>query len=266
MKLGLIQTNTQSDIAANLAFIEAGISRLAEAGAELVLLPETFTYLGSDEDMRASAEPLAGPSLSRLRQLAREKGLFLHCGSILERRDDQIYNTSVVYDRNGNELGKYSKLHLFDIETPGGVVYKESAFVTPGDEPVVIEINGRKVGLAICYDLRFPELFRNLSARGAELVLMPAVFTLMTGKDHWEVLLRARAIENLCYVAAANNWGSCPPKHPSWGHSMVVNPWGTVIAQAADCATTLIAELDFDLLAAVRQKLPALHHRRRDIL
>jgi len=265
MKIGIIQMNTKSDKSRNLQVAEAGIDRLVEQGADLITLPETFNYLGPDDELAVNAEPIDGPSLSRLQQKARDKGVFIHCGSILEKRNDQIFNTTVVFDRAGKKVAQYSKIHLFDIEIPGGIVYRESDVVTPGQEVVTFDCEGVSVGLSICYDLRFPELYRKLSDSGASLILVPAVFTLMTGKDHWEPLIRARAIENLCYVVAPGNWGICPPKYHSWGRSMVVNPWGTVLAQAADCETTLAVELDFALMASIREKLPALTHRRRDL-
>lgn len=265
MKVGIVQMNTQSDKARNLQVAESGIDRLAKEGADLIVLPETFNYLGPDKDLAVNAEPLDGPSLARLKKKAKDKGIFIHCGSILEQRSGQIFNTSVVLDREGKTVAQYSKIHLFDIEIPGGIVYKESDVVTPGRDIVTFDCEGVTVGLSICYDIRFPELYRKLADRGASLFIIPAVFTLMTGKDHWEPLIRARAIENLCYVAAAGNWGICPPKYHSWGHSMVVNPWGTILAQAPDCETNFAVELDFALLDSIRQKLPALTHRRRDL-
>jgi len=265
MRIGLVQMNIGQEKEVNLAFAEAAIDRLASERADLICLPETFNYLAGEEEMRENAEPLDGPSLSRLREKARERGVNVHCGSILERRGTEVYNTSVVFDRRGEQIAAYSKIHLFDVEISGGVVYRESDVVSPGSKVAVFDCEGVSVGLSICYDLRFPELYRSLADRGAPLVLVPAVFTLMTGKDHWEVLVRARAIENQCYVAAIGNWGWCPPKYTSWGHSMVVNPWGTILVQAADCATTLCCELDMDLLRAVREKLPALRHRKGDL-
>jgi predicted amidohydrolase len=265
MKIGIIQMNTKSDKSRNLQVAEAGIDRLVEQGVDLITLPETFNYLGPDDELAVNAEPIDGPSLSRLQQRAQDKGVFIHCGSILEKRNDQIFNTTVVFDRTGEKVAQYSKIHLFDIEIPGGIVYRESDVVTPGQKVVTFDCDGVTVGLSICYDLRFPELYRKLSDSGAWLMLVPAVFTLMTGKDHWEPLIRARAIENLCYVAASGNWGICPPKYHSWGRSMVVNPWGTVLAQAPDCETTFAVELDFALMASIREKLPALTHRRRDL-
>lgn len=265
MKIGLVQMNICQDKAANLAFIDEAVKKLARGQADLVCLPEMFNYLGSDEEMRQQAEALSGPSLTFLRQLAVRYGIFVHGGSILERHGERIYNTTVVFGRQGDQVALYRKLHLFDVEVPGGTTYRESAVVTPGREICTFECEGITVGLAICYDLRFPELFRELAARGAEVVLLPAVFNLMTGKDHWEVLVRARAIENQCYVAAIGNWGWCPPKYSSWGRSMVVNPWGTIMVQAPDQATTVSCELDFSLLREIRAALPALRHRRHDL-
>jgi predicted amidohydrolase len=265
MKIGIIQMNTQGDKSRNLQFAEAGIDKLAKEGADLITMPEMFNYLGPDEQMLANAEPIDGPSLMRLQKKAKENSVFVHCGSILEQREERSFNTSVVFDRSGEKVAQYSKIHLFDIEIPGGIVYKESDVVTPGQEIVTFDCEGVTVGLSICYDIRFPELYRELAERGASLILIPAVFTLMTGKDHWEPLIKARAIENLCYVAASGNWGMCPPKYNSYGHSMVVNPWGTMLAQAADCETTIAADLDFELMHSIREKLPALKHRRHDL-
>ncbi|SHO49803.1 carbon-nitrogen hydrolase family protein [Desulfopila aestuarii] len=265
MKIGLVQTNIQNDTSKNLAFVEKSIDKLADQGADLITLPETFAFLGSDQEMKDHAESIDGPTLTRLQKKARDKAVFIHCGSIFEKRGDKIFNTSVVFNRQGEQVASYSKIHLFDIEIASGIIYRESDVVTAGNDVVTFNCEGVIVGLSICYDIRFPELYRKLVEMGASLILAPAVFTLMTGKDHWEPLLKARAIENLCYIAAAGNWGICPPKYNSWGHSMVINPWGTVLVQAADCATTIITELDFAFMDSIREKLPALQHRRRDI-
>lgn len=265
MNIGIIQTDTQNNKAKNLEFIETSILKLSAQGADLITLPEMFPFLGPDEEMLANAEPIDGPTLSRLKELARSNQVYIHCGSIAEKRGDKLYNTTVVYDRNGEQVAQYSKIHLFDIEIPGGIVYKESDVITAGDKVVTFDCDGTTVGLSICYDMRFPELYRKLSDMGAALILVPAVFTLMTGKDHWEPVLRTRAIENLCYVVAANNWGICPPKYNSYGHSLVINPWGNITNLANDGPTTILAELDFDFMNSVREKLPALNHRRRDI-
>ncbi len=265
MKIGLGQMNTQDNKEKNVKAAEAAIDRLAAQGVDLVVLPEMFHFLGTDEEKITHAEPVPGPSIDRLQRKAKEKRIFLHCGSILERDGDKIYNTSVVFNRNGERVAFYRKIHLFDVEIPGGIVYKESAVVTPGKEIVTFDCEGTTVGLSICYDLRFPELYRRLADRGVSLILIPAAFTLMTGKDHWEALVRARAIENVCYVAACGQWGFHPVNNQCYGHSMVVNPWGAVIAQARDGEATVLAELDFGYMHSVREKLPALQHRRKDI-
>lgn len=265
MKIGLCQMNTQDNKEKNLENAEAYINKLADQGADLVVLPEMFNFLGPDEEKVKNAETIPGNTIDRMKQKAKEKKIFLHCGSILEKKSDKIYNTSVVFDRRGEQIAIYRKIHLFDVEIPGGIVYKESSIVTPGNEIVTFECEGIIVGLSICYDLRFPELYRRLSDEGASLILVPAAFTLMTGKDHWEPLVRARAIENLCYIAACAQWGFHPVNNQCYGHSMVVNPWGTIIAQARDGETTLLAEIDFEYMKSVREKLPALQHRRRDL-
>ena len=265
MKIGLAQLNSRDDKERNLAAAEAAIDRLAAQGADLIMLPEMVNFLGSDLDNARAAEPIPGPSTDRLRAKAREHGVFLHGGSIIESRDGRLYNTSVVFDRTGAEVACYSKIHLFDVELPDGKVYKESAAITPGAEVATFECEGLTAGLAICYDLRFPELFRALADRGAHLLLVTAAFTLTTGKDQWEPLLRTRAIENGCYVAACGQWGASPPNNQCYGHSMVVDPWGMIAAQCHEGAGTLVAELDVEYLHAVRARLPVLRHRRKDL-
>lgn len=265
MKIGLVQMNTQNDKAKNQKAAEAAIDRLADQGADLVMLPEMYNFLGLDEEKLANAEPIPGPSIDLLQRRAKEKRIFLHCGSILEKDGDKIYNATVVFNRKGERVAFYRKIHLFDVEIPGGIIYKESAVVTPGKEVVTFDWEGITVGLSICYDLRFPELYRKLADRGSSLILIPAAFTLMTGKDHWEPLIKARAIENVCYVAACGQWGFHPLNNQCYGHSMVVNPWGTVISQGRDGETVVLADLDFEYMHSVREKLPALSHRRKDL-
>jgi nitrilase len=265
MKIGLVQMNTQNDKLKNQEAAEAAVDRLADQGADLVMLPEMYNFLGPDEEKLAHAETIPGPGIDRLQLRAREKGVFLHCGSLLERNGDTLYNATVVFNRKGERVAGYRKIHLFDVEIPGGIVYRESAVVSPGEDVVTFDCEGITVGLSICYDLRFPELYRKLADRGSALILIPAAFTLMTGKDHWEPLIKARAIENVCYVAACGQWGFHPPNNQCYGHSMVVNPWGTIIAQARDGETDVMVELDFNYMNSVREKLPALNHRRRDL-
>jgi nitrilase len=265
MKIGLVQMNSGQDKAANLAAAGEGIDKLARQGVDLVLLPEMFNHLGSDEQNAAAAEEIPGPSSEWAQRQAKQRGIFVHCGSIIERRVDGNYNTSVVYDRSGDEVVRYSKLHLFDIVLPDGSRYLESEAITAGDRIAAFDCEGVVMGLAICYDLRFPELFRALAEAEAEVFLLPAAFTVPTGMYHWEPLIRARAIENGCYMAAAGQWGQWARGKQCYGHSMVVDPWGAVIAQCREGVDTLAVVLDMDYLRSVRERMPVLRHRRRDL-
>jgi nitrilase len=265
MKIGLVQMNSRQDKATNLAAAEEGIEKLAAHGVDLVMLPEMFNHLGGDPENAAAAEEIPGPSTEWAQRQARDRGIFLHLGSIIERRAEGNFNTSLVYDRSGNEVARYSKLHLFDIVLPDGSEYLESDAVTPGDRISVFDCEGAIAGLAICYDLRVPELFRTLAEAGAELFLLPAAFTVPTGMYHWEPLIRARAIENGCYMAACGQWGSWARGKQCYGHSLVADPWGTVIAQCREGVDTLAVELDLAYLRSVRQRMPVLKHRRRDL-
>ena len=265
MKVGLAQLNSRQNKAANLVAAGQAVDRLAGQGADLVLLPEMFNFHGLDDANAASAETIPGPSTEWASAKAREHGIFLHCGSLIERRGDALLNTSVVFDRAGTEIARYSKIHLFDVRTPDGLVYAESDRLTAGNEVVVADCEGITIGLAICYDLRFPQLFHALADRGAHLLLLPAAFTVPTGISHWEPLLRARAIENGCYVAACGQWGLYARGRQNYGHSMVVDPWGVVVAQCREGVDTISVELDIDYLRSVRERMPVQRHRRRDL-
>jgi deaminated glutathione amidase len=223
--------------------------------------------LGRPEAMRAAAEPLDGRAITWARQTARELSIDLIAGSIVERVADQAKtsNTSVHIDRDGEIAAVYRKIHMFDVEVDG-VTYKESANEQAGDAPVVSELaNGRSVGMTVCYDLRFPELYQALSAHGSEVISVPAAFTLATTRDHWEILLRARAIENQSFVVAANQIGTDGAGNRAGGRSMIVDPWGLVLATAPDTEAAIVAELDFDQLADIRRRLPSLRHRRAEV-
>ncbi len=270
LRVAAIQLNSRDDKAANLAAAEAAIARAAEGGAELVALPELWTYLGPDDGHAANAEPIPGPVTERLAALARRHHVILHGGSFLEvdrsSGGERIYNTAVLFDRQGHLVARYRKLHLFDAEpTADARAYRESATTTAGDEIVVADVEGLRLGLAICYDLRFPELFRALVLGGAEIIILPSAFTLETGRDHWEVLIRARAIENGCYVIAPAQFGPRPPGRVTYGRSLVVDPWGTVLAQAPDGTGIVRADLDLDRVREVRHRLPSLAHRRPEV-
>ncbi len=266
MRIGLAQMNSQDDKSANLAAAAGLIDRLAAKGAELIMLPEYFTFLGPPEEKRRQAEPMDGPSLSLIRRKAVEHRVHLHAGSFLERDGAEVYNTTAVFDPRGELIAKYRKIFLFDVETPGGFVYKESDTIAAGDEVVTFTAAGLTFGLSVCYDLRFPELFRRLMKRGVQVILLPAAFTLDTGRDHWALLLKARAVENLCWVAAAAQWGPHPPNFTCYGRSMVINPWGLVVAQAPDGVVPLTADIDLEVLDDLRASFPALKHVREDIL
>ncbi len=265
MKIGLAQLNSRQDKSGNLAAAGEAIDHLAQQGADLVVLPEMFNFHGDDGDYTDTAETIPGPSSCWAAERARKHGVWLHCGSLAERRGEHIYNTSVVFDRTGVEIARYSKLHLFDVVLPDGLEYFESKVITAGNEIVVCDCEGIKLGLAICYDLRFPQLFHMLADHGAQVFILPAAFTVATGVSHWEPLLRARAIENGCYVAACGQWGWYTADRQNFGHSMVVDPWGTVIAQCREGLSTVIVELDMDYLEEVRLRMPVRRHRRRDL-
>lgn len=267
LRVACVQLTAGSDKAANLEKAERLVARAVELGAELVALPEKWNLVGDLEALHAGAETLEqGESVGAMSTWAKRHGIVLVGGSIVERRAgrEKLSNTSVVFDAGGRLVASYRKIHLFDVEV-GGHVYRESEAEEPGDEVVVVEAGGWKIGLTVCYDLRFPELFRLLALAGAELVTVPANFTQRTGMDHWQVLLRARAIENAFFVAAPGQIGEPMPGRPSYGRSLVVDPWGTVLAQAPDHETVVLAELDRSRIVEVRSQLPALAQRRPDL-
>jgi deaminated glutathione amidase len=264
--VALVQMNTQDDRDRNIASALEGIDRAAQTGARLIALPETWTYLGPSEGLADAADAIPGPLTEQLAERARQHGVYLHAGSIHERAEGEprLFNTTVVFDPQGEIVASYRKIHLFDVDLESGTAYNESSAVAPGEEIVTFDLDGVTVGLAICYDLRFPELFRILALRGAEVVVLPAAFTLATGRDHWEPLIRARAIENGLYMVAPGQIGQHPPGNWCYGRSMVVDPWGTVIAQASDQPTVLTSHLDMELVVRVRRQIPALKNRLPD--
>lgn len=262
MRVAVCQLNSQTDRSANLATARKLVARAADAGADLAVLPEYTDYLGPAEQAPAP-EPVDGDYAAAFADAAREHRIWVAAGSFHETGPaGRTYNTALVFNRTGALAASYRKIHLYDVEIPGKVSYHESASVAPGDQPVTVDIDGVRVGLSICYDLRFPELYRRLADAGAQLVLVPAAFMLHTGRDHWEVLLRARAIENQCFVAAAAQIGPHQPNRICFGRSMVVDPWGLVLAQAPDQTGVTVADLDLDRLDQIRTELPSLAHRR----
>jgi predicted amidohydrolase len=267
MVVAAVQMNSQNDVGANLEVVRARVAEARAAGASLVVLPENFAFMGgSDDERRAVAEPADGdgPIVRCLRDLAREHRVTLVGGGMPEASGDpdRPYNTCLVAGPDGSIVARYRKIHLFDVEVGDGQVYRESAGVTGGDRPVVVRAGPFTAGLSVCYDVRFPELYRRLVDAGADVLLVPAAFTLMTGKDHWHVLLRARAIESQAYVVAAAQWGRHPKGRTTYGKSLVVDPWGDVIAQAPEGPGVVTARLDGARVSDVRQSLPSLRHRR----
>jgi predicted amidohydrolase len=266
IRVACVQMTSRQDKAANLERAEAFVARAASTGADIVVLPEKWNLIGTADDYRAAAEELeTGESVEAMARWARSLGVSLVGGSITERRAgrDKLSNTCCVFDATGDLVGVYRKIHLFDVEV-GGHVYRESETEEPGTEPALALVEDWPVGLSVCYDVRFPELYRILALEGAELVTVPAHFTTPTGRDHWHVLLRARAIENQLYVAAAGQVGETLRGRPAYGRSLVVDPWGTVLAQAPDEETVVVAELDRTRLRDIRAKLPSLANRRPD--
>lgn len=258
------QMNSGADKARNVEVAIRLVRRAAELGAELVGLPENFSWMGPESERPGAAEALEGPTLFRMASVAREHSIALLAGSILESGapGGRLYNTSVLFGPDGSRLGFYRKIHLFDVDVGDGATYRESAAVAPGTEVVAVDCPVARIGLSVCYDLRFPELYRRLASQGATLLSVPAAFTLMTGKDHWEVLLRARAIENQAYVLAPAQFGRHSERRVTYGNAMVVDPWGLVISRASDGEGLALGAMDIDLLKDIRRKLPALDHRR----
>ncbi len=255
---------SRADKAANLETAERLVAQAAATGADVVVLPEKWNAIGDAALYHATAEPLeGGESVAAMSSWARTHGITLVGGSIAERREgrEKLSNTSIVFDSDGELVATYRKIHLFDVQV-GGVVYRESEAEEPGDEAVVAEAEGWKLGLSVCYDVRYPELYRILALEGAQVVTVPAHFTTPTGKDHWHVLLRARAIENQLYVVAAAQIGETLPGKPAYGRSLIVDPWGLVLAQAPDEETVISAELDRAYLDDIRAKLPSLANRQ----
>jgi predicted amidohydrolase len=265
--VAVLQMNSGEDKAKNVETALRLIDDAAATGARLVVLPEIWTYLGNDEGNRANAERIPGPVTDALAAKAKQHGIYLHGGTVLEKRDGEpkLFNTTVVFDPSGELVAQYSKIHMFDVVLDGVASYKESNTVQRGEEIVTFDMDGTTVGLAICYDLRFPELFRILTLRGADVIVLPAAFTMTTGKDHWEVLIRARAIENQVYMVSCGQYG--PDSSGKWcyGRSLIADPWGTVVATAPDREFVLQATVDLDYLQKVRRQVPSVQNRQADL-
>lgn len=269
MKTSLIQLRSTRDVAHNLRRCDALADQAIADGADWILFPENAPFLGADKEKFAVAESIDGPIVAHFREIARRGSCWVSLGSFAEKIDsddrstpERTYNTQVLLNPRGETAAVYRKIHLFDVHLEGGQSFLESGSVAPGEDVISADINAQKVGLTICYDLRFPELYRALAADGATVMTVPAAFTLQTGRDHWHPLLQARAIENQCYILAANQWGNHFGERWSYGHSAIYDPWGRMIACASDTECVVSATLDFAYLEEVRQRLPCLSHRR----
>ncbi len=260
----IVQMDAQADPQDNRRRAEALVGLAADRGADLVVLPEVFVFFGQMKQMKSHAEPIPGPTTDMLQETARRHGIYLVGGSFFSTIEgsEKVYNSSLVLGPDGEIIAHYRKIHLFEIDAPGEVVFNEADLVEFGEEVVSADTPFGVVGLTVCYDLRFPELYRALADRNASIIALPAAFALKTGKDHWEPLIRARAIENQVFMLASGQTGIKPGGFTCYGRSMIVDPWGTVIAQAQDSETVITAELDMDYLGQVRKAMPALKNRK----
>jgi predicted amidohydrolase len=266
MRAAVCQLHGTTDVDGNVAAAIGLLARAAGEGAELAMLPELFALYGSQRAMREIAEPVGGPISTALAETARRHGIWVLGGSICEAVEDRVYNTSLLFDPAGEVVARYRKIHLYDVELPDQEPIRESALFSPGDELVTHDVGDLRLGLSICYDLRFPELYRGLMVAGATVLAVPSAFQAVTGRAHWEPLLRARAIEEQTYVLAAAQWGPWGPAeagHRTYGHATIVDPWGTVVAAGQEQGDdVLVADLDPAEVRRVRAALPALAHRR----
>jgi predicted amidohydrolase len=266
MRLAVCQMHSGADVEENLVSAESLIRAAADDGAELAALPEYLEFMGPASDRRAVAQPIPGSTADRLGAVAASCGIWVLAGGLLEADGGSVYDTSVLFHPTGEAVATYRKIHLFDVALPGQPSIRESASITAGDQLVTHRTEETRLGLSICYDLRFPELYRGLMAAGAEVLCVPAQFQHATGKDHWHTLLRARAIENQCFVVAPGQWG--PYGDPaegrrSFGHSLIFDPWGRILAEAPEEGTGVwSAELNLQALRSLRRSFPVLQHRR----
>ncbi|MBF0187885.1 MAG: carbon-nitrogen hydrolase family protein [Magnetococcales bacterium] len=261
----VIQLSAGADRERNLAMAKHWMKAAVDRGARLLVLPENFSFMGEGESRKRemAEDPDRGPSLTFLREFARHHGVWIVGGSVplKTQHADKVTNTAFVVDDLGDVRARYDKIHLFDVNLGGEEPFRESDIIAPGWEPVIIDSPFGRIGISICYDLRFPELYRKLAALGATILVVPAAFTLTTGRDHWELLLRARAVENFAYVLASDQWGRHPGGRRTFGHSMIVEPWGSVIAQVPDGEGFALAEINKARVNRCRARIPCLGHR-----
>ena len=266
LSCAVVQLQSGPDVTANLAAVRHWVAAAAERGARLVVLPENFAFFGPEARRAEIAERLedgVAPICSALRETCARHNLYLVAGGMPEQSGDPLrpYNTAAVFDPSGTLVGRYRKAHLFDVTLPNGRELCESRTTTPGQRAIVVDVDGFRVGLSVCYDLRFPLLYAELRRQGAEIITVPAAFTVQTGQDHWHVLSRARAIETQCWLLAAAQWGVHPGERMSYGHSLVCDPWGNIVAQCSNQPAVALATIDRKLLTSIRGRFPCFEHR-----
>lgn len=264
--IAVVQMDSQNDKGLNLKTACAYIDAAAEHGAKMVCFPENMNLCGRNVGEGGGRESIPGYTTEILAQKAKELGIYIHCGTIHELlpEEKRAANTSVVIDPEGNILGRYRKIHVFDGVLQDGTVARESDKIRPGDEVVTLDTPLGVLGMSICYDIRFPELYRLLAVKGAQVLFAPSIFTYATGRDHWEIILRARAIENGCFLVAADQAGE-KPLYRAYGNSMVIDPWGRVLARAGEGPEVIYAEIDLDRVTEARSAIPSLMNRRTDV-
>lgn len=269
MRVAVCQMRSADDVDRNLALAERLLGEAADGGAELAALPEYLEYMGSSSMRPTVASPVPGPVTERLGAIARGRSIWVLAGGVLEAADDRVHDTSVLMDPDGEIAATYRKIHLYDVDLPDQPPIRESDSITPGAELVTHRVGEARVGLSICYDVRFPELYRGLTAQGAQVLCVPSQFQHTTGRDHWHTLLRARAIENQCFVLAPGQWGPFgrpEEERRSYGHSLVVDPWGRVLVEAPEEGDGVwFADLDLDEQRVLRRSFPVLQHRRLSV-
>lgn len=265
IKLGLCQMAVSRDKGENLRRAEAALRQAAAQGAQLAMLPEMFNCPYENPCFPVYGEPAGGETWQFLSRMARELGLYLAGGSVPELEGERVYNTCYFFSPEGEELARHRKVHLFDIDVPGGQRFKESDTLAAGDQITVVDTPLGKIGLAICFDIRFSELFRVMGAKGAQVILVPAAFNMTTGPVHWELAFRSRAVDNQCFVAGCSPARDTQASYVAYGHSLVCNPWGTVLAQLDEKAGVQVVALDLDDLAKYRGQIPILSGRRTDL-
>lgn len=268
LKVAAVQLNSGSDVANNIESAMSLVNHAADEGAQYVQLPEYFNFLGRFSDFESAAESVPGPTTSRFAELAKSRSLTLHLGSLVEAspQEGKFFNTSVVIDSNGDVAATYRKIHLFDVDVPGAVTQRESATIVPGEDIVVTRFGEASLGLSICFDVRFPELYRLLTLAGANVLAIPAAFNAVTGRAHWDLLVRSRAIENHAFVVAATQAGTTAEGIATYGHSLIVDPWGEVLAESiTDQPEVIVATLDLGEVERRRGQIAVLDLRRPDL-